>query len=78
MKALDELYQITLSKTQKNVIFQKCGAPFVYTKIKDFCSVEKKLQKLQKIKEIIKREIDKIKKVKKPSVLSSMKSSKNT
>ena len=29
----DELYQITLSKTPKNVIFQKWDAPFFYPKL---------------------------------------------
>ena len=32
MNPHDELYQITLLKTSKNVIFEKCDAPFFYPK----------------------------------------------
>ena len=39
MNPHDELYQITLLKTSKNVIFEKCHAPFFYPKI------DKKMEK---------------------------------
>ena len=50
----DELYQMQGTKTPKNVIFQKRGAPFLYPK-----TVEKKGSKDLEQKRIIKGKIKK-------------------
>ena len=45
MNAHDELYQITLLKTSKNVIFEKCHAPFFYPQIGKKWKMKKKVTK---------------------------------
>ena len=45
MNPHDEPYQITLSKTSKNVIFEKCHAPFFYPKIDKKMKNGKKVRK---------------------------------
>ena len=54
-KALDVLYQIMLSKTSKNVFFQKWVAPFFYPELLDFSfellEFSTFLEKMKKIKQ---------------------------
>ena len=51
MNPHDELYQITLLKTSKNVIFEKCHAPFFYPKFD---------KKMKNRKQVTKKRFDQI------------------